>query len=79
MYSPCLLVNRAKDWIGNKDWKSLLKAGWLRVRRALQRGTHMQFIEQHSIRGAVGSWLCCLPELLLRRVAVHGTQLEQAI
>lgn len=44
-----------------------------------ERNTHVQFIEQHSIRGAVGSWLCCLPELLLRRVAVHGTQLEQAI
>lgn len=49
------------------------------MRRALQRDTHVQFVEQHSIRGAVGPGLCCLPELLLRRVAVHGTQLEQAI
>lgn len=42
-------------------------------------GTYVQFVEQHGICGAVGPWLGCFPKLLLGRVTVHGTQLEEAI
>lgn len=68
----------AKRMAGSAEGACRGPAG-LGALRDLHRDTHVQFVEQHSIRGAVGSRLCCLPELLLRRVAVHGTQLEQAI
>ena len=35
--------------------------------------TYMQFVEQHCVGRAVGSWLSSFPELLLGRVAIHGT------
>lgn len=35
--------------------------------------TYVQFVEQHCVCRAVGSWLSSFPELLLGRVAIHGT------
>lgn len=35
--------------------------------------TYVKLVEQHCICRAVGSWLCCFPELFLSRVPVHGT------
>ena len=35
--------------------------------------TYVQFVEQHCVCCAVGSWLSSFPELLLGRVAIHGT------
>lgn len=41
---------------------------------------HLQFFEQVPLRVVVSLFpLFCLPELLLCRVSVHGTYLEEAI
>lgn len=52
---------------------SLVTAG----RRVCRHFAYMELVEEHRV--CVPSRLRCFPELLLRRVAVHGTQSEQTV
>lgn len=44
-----------------------------------QQYSYMEFVEKDCVSGAVSSRFCCLPELFLCRVSVHGTQFEKAV